>query len=153
MKEPWYRQWWFVIMVILFAVGIIINVNKRNIETLVNQSVHTSAAINYYPIAGDIILLGRERQQIVVVARNPLYLAEYKELIDQNDIQALEILEDKNRLFLIRDYTVALVMEVDSISQIVKLRILEDQHYGEAGYTNLAYCKVKKTVSPPRSDS
>lgn len=153
MREPWYRQWWFVIMVIFFTVGIIVNVNKRNIETMVNQSVDASSAINYYPIAGDIILLGRERQQIVVVARNPLYLVEYKELIEQDNIKELEILEDKNRLFLIHDYTVALVMEVDSITQIVKLRILEDQHYGEAGYTNLAYCKVKKTVSSPRSGS
>lgn len=147
MKEPWFRQWWFVTIVLVFAIGILLHLNKKKIETMVNQAIHSSNAINYYPKAGDIILLGREQKQVVVVTRNPQYLAEYKELIDQNNLEALEILEDKNKLFLIRDYTVSLVMEVDSIGQIVKLRILEDQHYGEADYTYLAYCKVKKTVS------
>lgn len=145
--EPWYRQWWFIFLLLIVCTTIIVKVNKNKILTSINNSISASVAKKYYPKLGDIILIGSKEKAGGIVARNPQYLMEYIEAGNRNDSITQTILHDSDKVFEIKNYTVALVMDINPVNQIVKVRMLEGQHYGEAGYTLDKYCMIKKTIT------
>ncbi|MDD4663299.1 MAG: hypothetical protein PHD83_01375 [Caldisericia bacterium] len=146
MKEPWYEQWWFLLLMVVITVVVIVNVNKKKVETSIKDSISKSVSYKYSPEIGDVIMIGLKEAGGGIIARNPLYLNEYIEADKANDTTRQAKLEDADKVFILKQYTVALVIDIYPDLGIVKVRILEGQHYGEAAYTLDIYCKIKKTI-------
>lgn len=146
LKESWYEQWWFLLLMVVVAVVVIVNVNKQKVETSIKDSISKSVSYDYYPKIGDVIMIGSKEAGGGIIARNPLYLNEYIEAGKANDTIKQAKLEGTDKVFILKQYTVAIVMDIYPDTSIVKVRILEDQHYGEAAYTLDIYCKIKKTI-------
>ena len=146
MNEPWYEQWWFLLLMVVIAVVVIVNVNKKKVGTSIKDSISKSVSYEYSPKIGDVIIIGLKETGGGIIARNPLYLNEYIEAGKANDTISQTKLEGTDKVFILKQYTVALVMDIYPDTGVVKVRILEGQHYGEADYTLDIYCKIKKTI-------
>jgi len=146
LNESWYEQWWFLLSMVVIAVVVIVNVNKKNIETSIKDSISKSISCEYVPKIGDVIMIGLKESGGGIIARNPLYLDEYIEAGKSGDTIKQTKLEGTDKVFILKQYTVALVMDIYPNTSVVKIRILEGQHYGEAAYTLDIYCKIKKTI-------
>lgn len=146
MKESWYEQWWFILLLVTVGVILIVNYNKKQIESTIQDSISKSVSNRYVPVIGDVIIIGLPESGGGIVARNPIYLEEYIQAEKNNDTIRQTKLEGTDKVFVLKQYTVALVMDIYPDRGIVKIRILEGQHYGEAAYTLEAYCKIKKTI-------
>lgn|GEM_PF-3398111 len=146
MKESWYEQWWFILLLVLVAVIVIVFMNKTKHTDSIQESIAQSSKNEYYPVIGDVILIGLPDFGGGIVARNPLYLDEYLQAEKNNDETRIAKLEGLDKVFILKEYTIALVIDLFPINNMVKIRILEGQHYGEAAYTLDMYCKIKKTI-------